>query len=65
MRCGQVGNQGCHRLKLGIDSEGDRSKASIGNMKERLSVNVALVTDRDNWRLNYMARLLMERGEAY
>ena len=34
-------------------------------MKERLSVNVALVTDRDKWRLNYMARLLMERGEAY
>ena len=39
--------------------------ASIGRVKEQLLKCVCSVPDIDQWRLDYLARLLSERGEAY
>ena len=43
----------------------DPVKSSIGKVKEKLRMNVAMVPDRDSWRIHYMAMLLSERGEAH
>jgi hypothetical protein len=34
-------------------------------LKEEISQRVAMVPATDGWRLQYLARLLWERGEAY
>ena len=40
-------------------------KASIGTVKEKLRMKVSSVPDIDKWRIDYLARLLRERGEAF
>ena len=40
-------------------------KASIGTVKEKWRMKVSNVPDIDKWRIDYLARLLRERGEAF
>ena len=50
---------------IAVETGLDPMKASIGKVKERLSMRVASVPDRDIGRLGYLARLLSDRGEAH
>ena len=42
----------------------DPLHSSLGKLKAELQSRVASVPDLDRWRLDYLARLLKQRGEA-
>ena len=43
----------------------DPVSTGLGKVKEELQKVVAIVPDLDKWRLDYLTRLLTDRGEAY
>ena len=43
----------------------DPACSSLGNIKEKLLGKVVSVPEMDRWRLPYLGRLLIERGEAH
>ena len=49
------------RLETGLEPV----LSSQGKMREKLQQKVASVPDMDRWRLDYLAKLLCERGEAH
>ena len=46
------------------EAEMDPVHCCLGKLKRRLQSRVASVPDLDRWRLEYLARLLKQRGEA-
>ena len=55
------GNLALVKLETGLDPV----MSSQGAIKQKLHQNVASVPDMDRWRLDYLAKLLCERGEAH
>ena len=55
------GNLALVRLETGLEPV----LTSQRGIKEKLHQNVASVPDIDRWRLDYLAKLLCERGEAH
>ena len=43
----------------------DLGTSSVNKVREVLQSGMALVPERDQWRMKYLARLLTERGEAH
>ena len=50
------------KLETGLS---DPVWTGLGKVKEELQKVVAIVPDLDKWRLDYLTRLLTDRGEAY
>ena len=42
----------------------DPAQACLGHIKKELLSKVAIVPDRDKWRLDFLTKLLKQRGEA-
>ena len=49
------------KQKTGLDPR----RSCLGKMKAVLGNKLAVVPDRDRWRVSYLERLLEERGQAY
>ena len=56
---------GSNLALIGIETGLNPVKASIGTVKEKLRMKISSVPDIDKWRIDYLARLLRERGEAF
>ena len=49
---------------IASETGSDQAQACLGHIKKELFSKVAIVPDRDKWRLDFLTKLLKQRGEA-